>query len=95
MTNSGTAGITVLLDAEKRIIAAFAGDPDQAQILARILIQTKCWFVTGGENRPLIESMGMRWSPDVNGALREASECLGADAEVTVIPDGVGVIVSK
>ena len=34
----------------------------------------------------------MRWAPDVDTALAEASALLGQQASVTVIPDGVGVI---
>ena len=37
----------------------------------------------------------MRWAPDVNTALAMASEMLGENASVTVIPDGVGVIVTE
>ena len=37
--------------------------------------------------------MHMRWAPDVDTALIQALEKHGANARVTVIPDGVGVIV--
>lgn len=70
-------------------------DQWEAQILARVMCKANCWLVTGGENRALVEAMHLRWAVDVNDALREASELLGYDAAVTVIPDGVGVIVEK
>ena len=68
-------------------------DQWEAQILARVMLKADCWFVTGEENRELVESMHLNWAPDVDTALAKASEKLGADATVTVIPDGVGVIV--
>ena len=68
-------------------------DQWEAQILARVMFKADCWFVTGEENRELIESMHLRWAPDADTALAEATEKLGADATVTVIPDGVGVII--
>jgi len=68
-------------------------DQWEAQILARVMLKADCWFVTGEENRELIESMHLNWAPDADTALAKATEKLGADATVTVIPDGVGVIV--
>ena len=69
-------------------------DQWEAQMLARVLCRADCYFVTGPENRALIESMHMHWAPDVDSALKMATDKLGPDAGVTVIPDGVGVIVS-
>ncbi len=68
-------------------------DQWEAQMLARVLCKAVCYFVTGPENRTLVESMHMRWAPDVDTALIQALEKHGANARVTVIPDGVGVIV--
>ena len=70
-------------------------DQWEAQILARVLLKATCYFVTGAENRALIEAMHMVWMPDVNTALREAGKRLGSMASVTVIPDGVGVIMQE
>jgi lactate racemase len=70
-------------------------DQWEAQILARVQTKATCYFVTGKENRALIEAMHMIWMPDVNAALREATKRLGDGATVTVIPDGVGVIVRE
>ncbi len=67
-------------------------DQWEAQILARVQTKATCYFVTGAENRALIEEMHMIWEPDVNAALSDATKQLGEDSSVTVIPDGVGVI---
>ncbi|NLI21405.1 MAG: nickel-dependent lactate racemase [Clostridiales bacterium] len=68
-------------------------DQWEAQILARVLGKATCFFVTGEENRALVERMHMRWAPDVNAAVAAATALLGDSARVTVIPDGVGVVV--
>jgi nickel-dependent lactate racemase len=70
-------------------------DQWEAQLLARALLKADCYFVTGEENRALIEAMHMIWMPDVNTALQEATRKLGETSTVTVIPDGVGVIVRE
>ena len=67
-------------------------DQWEAQILARIQMKAACIFVTGEENRELVEQMHMTWAPDVDTALRAACAMTRPDARVTVIPDGVGVI---
>ena len=68
-------------------------DQWQAQILARVMEKATCFFVTGEENRKMIEDMHMRWAGDVDTALAQATALLGEDSSVVVIPDGVGVIV--
>ena len=68
-------------------------DQWEAQILARVMGKATCWFVTGEENRELVETMHLRWAPDADTALAEATAMLGEQSTVTVIPDGVGVIV--
>lgn len=68
-------------------------DQWEAQMLARVLCKADCYFVTGEENRALVENMHMHWAKDVDAALQMATEKLGENATVTVIPDGVGVIV--
>lgn len=68
----------------------------QAQILARVMEKASVIFVTGPENKELIEAMHMGWAEDVNAAIKKADTMLrNASASVTVIPDGVGVIVQK
>jgi len=68
-------------------------DQWEAQILARVLMKAECIFVTGEENRAMVEKMHMKWAPTVEEALAIAEQRLGPDATVAVIPDGVGVIV--
>ena len=68
-------------------------DQWEAQILARIMLKARCIFVTGPENRALIEAMHMTWAPDADTGLEMADALVGGDSKVTVIPDGVGVIV--
>ena len=85
----------VLRDIESIPPEATRMDQWEAQILARVLCKATCFFVTGLENRALVEAMHMRWSPDVGSALRDATELLGAESKITVIPDGVGVIVKS
>lgn len=70
--------------------------PDQweAQMLARVQNRARCIFLTGEENRRLIEDMHMTWAGTPEQALALAEEMVGKDASVTVVPDGVGVIVT-
>lgn len=76
-------------------IPAANTQPDQwqAQILARVMLKARCIFVTDKANRKMLNDMHLDWAPDVNTALNEAYEVAGRSASVTVIPDGVGVIV--
>lgn len=70
--------------------------PDQweAQMLARVQNRARCIFLTGEENRRLVEDMHMLWAGTPQQALALAEELVGKDASVTVVPDGVGVIVT-
>ena len=67
-------------------------DQWEAQILARVMGKATCIFVTGQENRDLIQQMHLLWAPDVQTALQKATELVGENSRVTVIPDGVSVI---
>lgn len=69
-------------------------DQWQAQILARVMGRATVIFVTGAENRAIIEGMHMRWAKDAADAMAQAEALVGRDASVAVIPDGVGVIVA-
>ena len=68
-------------------------DQWQAQILARVMQKAACYIVTEESNRQLVGDMHMRYAQNVNDALREAIKAVGENATVTVIPDGVSVIV--
>lgn len=68
-------------------------DQWEAQVLARVLCKAGCIVVTEEKNRTMIEDMHMDWAPDVNTALAKATQVLGKMSTVSVVPDGVGVIV--
>ncbi len=69
--------------------------PDQweFQILARILIKHQVIFVSPKERKELLEDMKLQWAPDLKTAIAMAKEMKSEDASVTVIPNGVSVIV--
>lgn len=69
--------------------------PDQweSQILSRILIKHKVIMVTDAP-REMVEKMHMIWSPDITSAIKLAEDILKKDSsKITIIPDGVSVIV--
>jgi len=70
--------------------------PDQweYQILARILSRFTVILVTDRCDRSLVESMHMKHAATIGEAMDAAFRIKGCDARVTVIPDGVGVIVT-
>ena len=71
--------------------------PDQweAQILCRILLKHPVIMFTQAP-REMVEAMHMHWAPDLSAAIDLADRLLGrADSPITVIPDGVSVIVKK
>jgi len=65
-----------------------APDQWQSQILARILMHHRIIFVTGESMKPVIQDMKMEWA----GSLNEAKQMAGG-GEITVIPDGVSVMI--
>lgn len=69
--------------------------PDQweYQILSRILIKYKVILVTDQCDAQMIKDMHMEHTTTVEEAMNRAFELKGKDAKVTVIPNGVGVIV--
>ncbi len=71
-------------------------EPDQwqTQILCRILMKHPVIMVTGpGAPREMVEALNMEWAPTLATAMRKAERLLkNPSAPVTVIPDGVGVI---
>lgn len=69
--------------------------PDQweSQILARILLKHNVIMVTDAPQE-IVEKMYMKWAPSVEAALKLAEDILhDSDCKITVIPDGVSVIV--
>ena len=69
-------------------------DQWQAQILARVMQKALCILVAPACNRQMLEDMHMGWAPTVDAALEMATARMGSESIVTVIPDGVGVIVT-
>lgn len=69
-------------------------DQWQAQIQARIQDAHTVIFVTRPELRHMIEDMKMIYAATPDEAFAMAKEIRGDDASVTVIPDGVSVIIS-
>ncbi len=71
--------------------------PDQweSQILARILIKHKVILVTDQCDPKMITDMHMLHAYTLEEALELAYKTKGADASVTVVPDGVSVIVQN
>lgn len=71
--------------------------PDQweSQILARILMKHKVIFVAPQFRQSLLEEMKLLWAPDLNAALAIAREERGQEAKITIIPNGVSVVVKK
>ncbi|MCK4257976.1 MAG: nickel-dependent lactate racemase [Halanaerobiales bacterium] len=69
--------------------------PDQweSQILARILEKHEVILVTDQCDKKMIEDMHMKYAISAEEALKMAFEMKGKDATITVVPDGVSVIV--
>ena len=70
--------------------------PDQweSQILARVLMDHRVIFVTREEMADTIRQMKMEYAPDLPAALAMAREDKGKDADVTIVPNGISVIVT-
>ena len=71
--------------------------PDQweAQVLSRVLTKAEVIMVTKAP-RSMIEAMHMRWADSMENALSIAEEIIdNDDYQITVIPDGVSVIVEE
>ncbi len=69
--------------------------PDQweSQILARILMKHRVIFVAPECRRALLEEMKLLWAPDLDTALALADK--GPNAQITIIPNGVSVVVKN
>lgn len=68
-------------------------DQWQAQILARVLLKAHVIMVTDSIHKQTIEKMHMKHASNLEEALDYADVLLGYKGTITVIPDGVGVIV--
>ena len=68
-------------------------DQWQSQILARVLMEHTVILVTRPELKTVAEEMKMRYAETLAEALDYARALVGEGASVTVVPDGVSVIV--
>ncbi|MCY6958930.1 nickel-dependent lactate racemase [Clostridium brassicae] len=68
-------------------------DQWESQVLSRVLLKYKVILVTSAPKQ-MIEDMHMTVAPSVESAIEMADEYLGSkDGKITVIPDGVSVVV--
>lgn len=94
-TFKGAAGPREVMDS---ILPRSSGEtiPDQweSQILARVLLQHEVIMVTGAP-REMVEAMHMKRAETIGEAIGIAEKIINkADYDITVIPDGVSVIVT-
>ncbi|MDX9871008.1 MAG: nickel-dependent lactate racemase [Clostridia bacterium] len=80
-------------DIVKRLACDTVADQWESQILSRILLKHEVIMITEAP-REMVETMFMKWAPDLETALQMAYDKIDAEsAKITVIPDGVAVIV--
>ena len=83
----------VMDDILARTAAQTVPDQWESQILARILLKHEVIMVTDVPPE-LVEKMGMKWAPSVEEAIKIAENIIQEPGcKITVIPDGVAVIV--
>lgn len=70
-------------------------DQWESQILARVLIRHRVIMVTDKRLKETLEKMHIEFAATVDEALDMARVYKGEDASITVIPDGVGIIVGN
>lgn len=73
--------------------SATIADQWEAQVLSRIQLKHKVIIVTDQCDHTLIENMHMLATNTLEEALCLAEELIGIPAKITIIPDGVSVIV--
>ena len=71
--------------------------PDQweSQILARILMKHRVIFVSRPEMETTLREMKLEYAPDLETALAMAKQDKGEAAEITIIPNGISVMVKN
>lgn len=80
-------------DAHGEALVKTAKDQWQSQILARILMNHPIIFVTRPQLQKTIEDMKMIYASTIKEALDKARAIRGGSASITIIPNGVSVIV--
>ena len=71
--------------------------PDQweSQILARILMKHRVIFVSRPEMEQTLREMKLDYAPDLESALAMAKQDKGETASITLIPNGISVMVTE
>lgn len=71
--------------------------PDQweSQILARILMKHRVIFVSRPEMEKTLREMKLDYAPDLSTAVAMAKTDKGEDAQITIIPNGISVMVKE
>ena len=71
--------------------------PDQweSQILARILMKHRVIFVSRPEMEVTLREMKLEYAPDLDTALAMAKADKGENADITIIPNGISVMVKN
>lgn len=70
-------------------------DQWQAQILARVLVKHKVIVVTESIEKEVLEKMHLLWAPTLNYAVLLAEKLVGKNSKITIVPDGIGTIVTS
>ena len=70
-------------------------DQWEAQILARILVKANVIIVSEHCDPEIIKAMHIKHAYNLDEALAMAREIVGCDKKITVIPDGISVIVKE
>ena len=71
--------------------------PDQweSQILARILMKHRVIFVSRPQMEETLREMKLEYAPDLDTAIAMAKQDKGESADITVIPNGISVMVKN
>lgn len=67
-------------------------DQWQSQIFARVLLRARVIYISEVEDQ-IVKDLHMIPAKDLNEALEKAYDIVGKDSRITVIPDGIAVIV--
>ncbi len=69
------------------------GDQWMAQILSRIMLKAKVIMVTDPSAKTIVEGMKMTWCESIEKAIEKAKELKPDYNGITLVPDGISVIV--
>lgn len=67
----------------------------ESQIMARIMANYRVIFVSRPEMKDTLLKMHMGWAANLNEALAQARAIKGENASITVVPNGVSVVVKR